>query len=104
MFIAILKDTATGATVCNLYTDYDEYHRATFNPLIETTKILNLGLHGATYAERKNALHDLAVDYSLLLPDAGGLSYGELAIISDFFETNGKRYGLLKELHENAII
>lgn len=104
MFIAILKDTTTGETVCNLYTDCNEYHRATFNPLIETTEILNLGLHGATYAERKNALHDLAVNYSLLMPDAGGLSYSEIAEINNYFETNGKRYGLLKELHENAII
>ncbi len=104
MFIAVLQNTETSKTTCNLYTDYSNYHRDTFDPLIETTKILNLGLHGATYAERKNALRDLAVDYSLLLPDAGGLSYGEIAEISNYFETNGKRYGLLKELHENAII
>jgi hypothetical protein len=31
------------------------------------------------------------------------LSYGELADIYNFFEVNGKRYGLIQEFRENAI-
>ena len=31
-------------------------------------------------------------------------SYGELAYFSDYFETNARRYGLVKEFRENGII
>ena len=62
-----------------------------------------LTVTGKTYAERKKDLKNKAIEWSY----AGGLeawSYGELATIQGFFETNGKRYGLLKEFRENAII
>lgn len=58
---------------------------------------------GRTYQERKNDLHNKAVEWSNTQGSYPRWSYGELGEIQDFFEKNGKRYGLLKEFKENAI-
>ena len=60
-------------------------------------------ISGKTYSERKADLQEKAIQWSY----AGGVanwSYSELSEIQSFFEVNGKRYGLLKEFRENAII
>ena len=62
-----------------------------------------LTISGRTYNERKNDLRNKAIDYQNTWCDFCGFSYGELAIIQDFFETNGRRYGLLTDFKENAI-
>ena len=59
-------------------------------------------LSGATYAERKADLQEKAVLFQII--DIGGLSYGELSEIQAYFETYGKRYGLLREFKENGIL
>lgn len=61
-----------------------------------------LVVSGKTYKDRKGDLLNKAIEYS----NSVGLicmSMGEFAIIQDFFEKNGKRYGLLEEFRENAI-
>lgn len=63
-----------------------------------------LTVSGATYADRKNDLRDKAIEWSLTQGEYAAWSYGELGTISDFFENNGRRYGLLNEFRENAII
>lgn len=62
-----------------------------------------LTVSGRTYQERKNDLHNKAVEWSNTQGSYPRWSYGELAIIEGFFETNGRRYGLLKEFKENCI-
>ena len=62
-----------------------------------------LTVSGKTYQERKADLYNKALEYSSSWYNFCGFSYGELATISDFFETNGKRYGLFKEFQENGI-
>ena len=68
---------------------------------------LPLVVKGKTYAEKKANLHDLAVEWSYseceVFGNDGHLSMGELIDVQNFFETNGKRYGLLEEFRENAI-
>lgn len=56
-----------------------------------------------TYADIKAELRQRAIDWqnSSVFHD---YSYGELAIIQDYFERKGKRYGLLREFRENGII
>ena len=62
-----------------------------------------LTVSGKTYQERKNDLEEKAKEYQ-------GTnfyycwSYGELATINTFFETNARRYGLIETFRENAII
>jgi len=62
-----------------------------------------LNVSGKTYQERKADLQDKAVEWSNTQGEYTAWSYGELADISDFFETNARRYGLLQEFRENAI-
>lgn len=64
---------------------------------------ISLEVKGKTYAERKENLTNKAIEWSY----AGGVaewSYGELAEIQSFFERYGRRYGLIREFRENAII
>lgn len=100
MIYAVLKidndDTA------NLFFSWEEYHKATFNPDIEPICIIELGqIKGKTYQAKKAAIEDKAIEYSNNI--APGLSYGELFDIENYFSTYGKRYGLLRDFHENAI-
>lgn len=74
--------------------------------LIDNKDIIDyipLTVKGRTYAERKADL----IDKAIMWQHAGSVanwSYGELADIQEFFERNGKRYGLIREFRENCII
>lgn len=63
-----------------------------------------LEVSGFYYEDRKHELEDLARVWQESNIDFIDWSYGELAIIQDFFEKNGKRYGLTKTFRENGII
>lgn len=106
MFIARMKDkyASDHDAICNLYDDNEIsiFCNETFSPDIEYI-ILPLHINGKTYAERKNAARDLAIEYQAIT-DCGGLSYGELSAISAYFENIAARYGLLQEYRENGII
>ena len=65
--------------------------------------VIPFEVNGRTYAERKDDLREKAIDWSYA-GSVASWSYGELAEILEFFEKNGKRYGLLAEFRENAII
>lgn len=56
-----------------------------------------------TYQEKKEAAREQAIDWQLWASEQN-LSYGELADYADHFERLGRRYGLLQEFRENAII
>lgn len=58
---------------------------------------------GKSYEERQNDLQNKAIEWSFA-SGAACWSYGELADIQEFFERNGKRYGLIREFRENGII
>lgn len=58
---------------------------------------------GKSYEERQNDLQNKAIEWSFA-SGAACWSYGELADIQEFFERNGKKYGLLREFRENGII
>jgi uncharacterized protein CbrC (UPF0167 family) len=87
---------------CKSRGGYEEWHRDTFSPTCEDIAILDFKIGGKTYQERKNNLEELAKDWqhnwSYL-----SWSYFELYEIQNYFLENGKRYGLLREFHENAI-
>ena len=59
-------------------------------------------LTGKTYNEKQNEIEEKARELQCI--DIGGLSWGELSEIQVYFETYGKRYGLLTEFRENCII
>lgn len=62
-----------------------------------------LVVSGRNYQERKADLEEKAKEYQSSWYDFCGFSYGELAIIQDFFEKFGRRYGLLTDFKENCI-
>lgn len=80
---------------------FEKYNNDTWNPYTRKTCLIQLNVSGRTYNERKKDLQQKAIEY--LLNQAPGLYWSDVAIIQDFFETCGRRYGLLKEFRENAI-
>lgn len=72
-----------------------------FNPEVEQIACFELSASGKTYNERKYDLRDKAVEYSNC--EKGDMYASELGAIYNFFETFGKRYGLLEEFRENCI-
>lgn len=75
---------------------------ATTEELNEVVAIYTLQAHGKTYAERKANLEAIAIDYSHA--DNGNNGLADLNIMYNFFEDYGRRYGLLTDFRENAII
>lgn len=101
MFYAAYKD-GKGETHGNLYTDAERYFSDTFDPYTVIICVIPFDVKGKTYAERKDYTRKLAIDFQLY--NEPGLSYGELWEIEHFFLENARRYGLLREFRENAVI
>ena len=55
------------------------------------------------YHEKKEELRQEAIDWQMAF-DENDYSYEELAQFQEYFETQGRRYGLLTEFRENGII
>lgn len=79
---------------------YRQWQEETFN--VYNIEILDFKIIGKNYKERKNNLEELAKNWQLNFSWLDW-SYNELAIISNYFYKNAKRYGLLKEFKENGI-
>lgn len=101
MFIGIFKNNE-GKIENYIYFSFEEWNRDTFNPLTEIIGMLDFKIQGKNYTEKKASLEDLAKEWQGQFASYNW-SYGELAEIGDFFERNGKRYGLLREFKENGI-
>ena len=56
-----------------------------------------------TYQEKKDAARQEAIDWQIWASEQS-LSYGELTDYMAHFEATGRRYGLIQEFRENAII
>ncbi len=56
------------------------------------------------YKQGKARARELAIEYQNSISDGVQYSYGGMAIIQGELEKLAKRYGLLKEFRENAII
>ena len=97
----ILANINGTATVYYGSTGWELFHRDTFNPNTEYSFIVLGAIKGKTYKERKADAESKAIDFSYF--DTSGLSWGEYADIGSYFENIGKRYGLLRDFHENAI-
>ena len=80
---------------------YNELWEATFSPFSDYV-IFDRLPRLKTYEAKKEYIRSLAIESSAMLSDIP-ISWGELAMIQDYFRTYGKRFGLLKEFHENAI-
>ena len=82
---------------------------------LEVAKVIDFEVRGKTYAEKQDNLRGLAIDFQIAhdLPvESDGLStvlsmislsWKEWYDLRNFFRTNGRRYGLLREFKENCI-
>ena len=55
------------------------------------------------YQRAKNRARDKAIEWQYDFPNHN-YSYGELVYWGEYFKKLGKKYGLIKEFRENAII
>ena len=55
------------------------------------------------YKFKKEALREFAIEWQRAQADCV-MSWGDVAWYNDFFETYGRKYGLLREFKENGII
>lgn len=78
---------------------FEEVEKSGVNNAVSVA--LNPTYYGKRYTDKKEAIRNKAIELSHY--DLEGISYGELAVIQDFFERYGKRYGLITEFHENGI-
>lgn len=58
--------------------------------------------HSVDYQFKKSALRDFAIEWQSEISNFN-ISYEDLAWYEEFFTKYGKRYGLLREFHENGI-
>ena len=70
---------------------------------MEIEKYTKTKIKGKTYNERKEFIRNLAKEYQYDNTNIS-LSYYELYIITNYFYSKAKRYGLVKEFKENGII
>ena len=101
MFIEIFKNNE-GKIENYIYFSFEEWNRDTFNPLTEIIGMLDFKIQGKNYTEKKASLEDLAKEWQGQFASYNW-SYGELATIGEYFNKNGKKYGLLREFKENGI-
>lgn len=109
MIFAVIKNNADERNKYPLgycVHDYDELHRETFSPDVDTLAIIPLRISGKTYAEKKDSARNLAIEVQRTICQEAecNVPYGTHMILGDFFEKIAKRFGLLREFRENAII
>ena len=91
-----------GVEVAGVFDCSEDYFRLSLDTDDEIIGLIEFKTHGKTYAERKEYVRDQAMEYSNINGYAD-ISYAEYAEIANYFEEQGRRYGLLREFHENAI-
>ena len=91
-----------GETRDGIYYRLEEFYKDTFSPLSDQNILIKFSVHGKRFIDKQNSLRNLAIEWSYLRDDST-LSWLEISIINQWFEKNGRRYGLLREFRENAI-
>lgn len=102
MFFGVYKNDAD--EICGGFYDYEEWYKDTFSPSTVVLENIDLTVHGKTYADRKEDVRNKAIDYQNIPALGMSLYMSEVAIFGEYFAAQGKRYGLLREFRENAII
>lgn len=100
MFYAKYRDI-NGEEVEKLYDLPEEYYADTFSPEVDPLTVIDFSVKGKNYRERQSSVQTIAIDFQAA--DIGGLFMSDYARIGEWFTTQGKRYGLVKEFQENGI-
>lgn len=114
LFIGVYEQD--GKQTAKLYNSFEDWHRDTWNPETNIIDLLELSLSlkgvevwtihpgrkTSNYKKRKMLLEDKAHQWQQIAAE-NSLSWGELCTVSNWFENQGKRYGLLAEFQANCI-
>ena len=102
MLYAIIKD-GNGEIIAD-FMNYQEYFNKTFCPDSETLFIIDLkkSKKGKSYTDKKKYIREKAKAYQNNHEFIDSLN--AVIILQNYFEKWGKKYGLLREFKENAII
>ena len=91
-----------GREVSALYNDWETMTRDTWNPETEIYSVIVFRVRGRTYRDRQADLCNTARRWQY--ESAPGLSWNEIVDVADWLYAQGKRYGLLRDFREEAII
>jgi hypothetical protein len=80
----------------------NRYYNVTFSPATREIAFIEFRVSGKTYQDRKEDVRQKAIDFQM--HDFPGLFWSEMLWIENWFKEQAKRYGLLEEFRENAII
>lgn len=103
MIFTILQNIETKEIETNIFYTYKDFFTYTFKPAYLPLFTTDFSISGKNYNERKENAKNLAIDLQHNLCNVS-ISYGELATIGYEMEKIAKKYGLVKEFKENAII
>lgn len=84
-----------------LYDTWEQYFNDTFSPETKLLSLIEFKVTGKGYKNQKASVEDIAIRFSHEC--ACGLSWYEMARITEWFSRMGRRYGLTAEFTENAI-
>lgn len=101
MFLATYNEG--NERIAEVFLEHQYFFNKTFSPDTDPKIEMNFSLGNGSYKDKKNKLHDMAVEISHLISNLNGLTWYEMIIISNWFERNGKRYGLLREFRAEGI-
>ena len=102
MLYGVYLDKETNEYHGGVYDTWEQWYHDTFSPCCETVTLFEMKVRGKTYAQKKAAAEDQAIEYTNtcgLIP----MSWGEVIAIGHYFSWSGKRYGLLREFRENGV-
>ena len=103
MFLATIS--RNGKEETSLYYDFATLYKDTFSPETEIVNFIPFQVSGRFFSEKQNSLRKTAIEFLKIdYNQAAELTGKELSIIHDFFEKNGRRYGMVKELRYMNIL
>ena len=100
----IIYKTLNGEILGGLYEDISRQDLNNIEGIQNVLYYIPLVISGNNYQDRKDDIKNKAIEYQRTFYDFCNYSYGELASITEFFETAGKRYGLITEFKNECII
>ena len=100
----IIYETLKGEILGGLYEDISRQDLNNIEGIQNVLYYIPLVISGSNYQDRKEDVRNKAIEYQRTFYDFCNYSYGELAAITGFFETFGRRYGLITEFKNEGII
>ena len=70
--------------------------------ILAVRDIVRFRIGGETYAERQDSLRNIAIDFQRA-EQGYHFYWSDYCTVTNFFESYGRKYGLLREFRENGI-